>query len=186
MLSKALKNIKHYHINLLTCYNDCTSLDFTNTAPPRLASLAIAEESDMPDLESDYPLKYMHRCRPHRHAMPGSKINVNWLRSCTPGKPWHTDLEQLCITLLDWNPIRCQPYTLPHATVADVAVEVYKMLHNIIIEPSNSPYAVPIVLVRKKMKNRFCVYYRRLMKSPSATGCLVYANVIEWAVRWFN
>ncbi len=44
-----------------------------------------------------------------------------------------------------------------------VKSEVDKMFHNGIIERSNSPWASPVVLVRKKDESiRFCIDYRRL------------------------
>ena len=61
------------------------------------------------------------------------------------------------------KPIRQQPRRLPLAKV-DVAHEAIKEMHEQgIIEPSTSPWAAPIVLVKKKDgTNRFCVDYRKL------------------------
>ena len=60
-------------------------------------------------------------------------------------------------------PIRQKLRRLPLAQQDSATNEINKMLKEDIIEPSDSPWAAPIVLVRKKDGSmRFCVDYRRL------------------------
>ncbi|CAG2185025.1 unnamed protein product [Mytilus edulis] len=49
------------------------------------------------------------------------------------------------------KPVYKKPYPLPYARRNKVKVEVEKMLKSGIIEPSTSPYAAPVVLVKKKV-----------------------------------
>lgn len=60
-------------------------------------------------------------------------------------------------------PIRQAPRTLPFHKRKEAQEEIERMLERGIIEPSDSPWASPIVLVRKKDDGvRFCVDYRQL------------------------
>lgn len=74
-----------------------------------------------------------------------------------------------CTTLVehviktDSPPIKQRHYPLSPALQAQVNKELEAMLANDIIEPSNSPWASPIVLVRKSDgSHRFCVNYKKL------------------------
>ena len=61
------------------------------------------------------------------------------------------------------KPIRQNPRRLPISQRAVAEAEIESMLKRGVIEPSSSPWASPIVLVRKKDgTTRFCVDYRRL------------------------
>ena len=61
------------------------------------------------------------------------------------------------------KPIRLPAYRLPHAYRDEVKKELDEMLRNGVIEPSNSEWSAPIVLVPKKDGSlRICVDYRRL------------------------
>ena len=56
------------------------------------------------------------------------------------------------------TPIRLKPYSIPFAMTEKVNEEVEKMHEKNVIEPSESAYSSPIVLVEKKDKTfRFCI-----------------------------
>ncbi|XP_040278175.1 uncharacterized protein LOC120993770, partial [Bufo bufo] len=60
-------------------------------------------------------------------------------------------------------PLRQPPYRIPEAVREGMRKEIDEMLRLGIIEPSESPWASPVVLVPKKDgTTRFCVDYRRL------------------------
>ncbi|KAL3854643.1 hypothetical protein ACJMK2_013904 [Sinanodonta woodiana] len=60
------------------------------------------------------------------------------------------------------EPIRIKGYGIPFNARETINVEVTKMLDQGVIEPSNSPYSSPVVLVKKKDgSNRFCIDFRR-------------------------
>ena len=63
----------------------------------------------------------------------------------------------------DSPPIRQRPRRLPYAYRKETDDQIRDMLDQGVIQPSISPWASPIVLVRKKDgKYRFCVDYRKL------------------------
>ena len=63
----------------------------------------------------------------------------------------------------DATPIKQSPRRLPYAFREEAKSQVRDMLDQGVIQPSTSPWASPIVLVKKKDgKYRFCVDYRKL------------------------
>ena len=77
--------------------------------------------------------------------------------------PGRTNLVRHTIESEDGGPIRLQPYRLPHAYLEVVRRELEEMEAHSIIQTSNSEWAAPIVLVRKKDETlHVCVVYRRL------------------------
>ena len=79
-----------------------------------------------------------------------------------PGK---SNVIQHQITLTDSTSIRSKPYPLPYAIRENLKTEIQEMLDLGIIRTSTSPYAAPIVIVKKKDgSNRICVDYRKLNK----------------------
>ncbi|GFT76149.1 retrovirus-related Pol polyprotein from transposon 412 [Trichonephila clavipes] len=75
----------------------------------------------------------------------------------------HTTVTQRRIDTADHPPIKQHPRRLPFAKQEEVGTLLREMQENDIIEPSSSPWASPIVLVRKKDgSTRFCVDYRKL------------------------
>ena len=75
----------------------------------------------------------------------------------------HTDVISHRIDTGDAPPIRQYPRRLPYAFREEVRSQVTDMLQKGVIQPSSSPWASPIVLVKKKDGSyRFCVDYRKL------------------------
>ncbi|CAI5693182.1 unnamed protein product [Oreochromis niloticus] len=77
-----------------------------------------------------------------------------------------TDLIQHDIDTGDAQPIRMRPRRLPLARQAAAARALREMHRAGLIEPSTSPWASPVVMVPKKVKDewRFCVDFRPLNK----------------------
>ena len=74
-----------------------------------------------------------------------------------------TDLIQLEIDTGDTPPKRQWPRRMPFAVREEVSRQVKKMQETGVIQPSNSPWASPIVFVHKKDgTHRFCIDYREL------------------------
>ena len=77
--------------------------------------------------------------------------------------PGRTDIIQHRIKLTEKEPVRSRAYPLPYAVRETLKGEISEMLKLGIIQESDSPYASPIVLVKKKDgSNRLCVDYRKL------------------------
>ena len=79
------------------------------------------------------------------------------------GELGHTAIVQHTIDTGGSHPIKQSPRRLPQVQRDIADKEVEKMLEKGFIEPSDSPWASPIVLVTKKDgSTRFCIDYRRL------------------------
>ena len=79
------------------------------------------------------------------------------------GERGETSLMQLEIDTGNAIPIKQQPRRLPFAVREEVAQQLDAMTAAGVIQPSQSPWASPVVLVRKKYgTHHFCVDYRSL------------------------
>ncbi|CAC5383267.1 unnamed protein product [Mytilus coruscus] len=74
-----------------------------------------------------------------------------------------TNVLQHGIKLTSDDPIRYKPYPIPYAMLETVNNEVDEMIEMDINERSDSPYASPFVIVKKKdQSTRFCIDFRGL------------------------
>lgn len=93
---------------------------------------------------------------------------VNEFRDCfalTMDELGKTSICEMHIKLLDDSPVSYKPYRLPYCERIIVRDLINQLLENNIIRESDSPYASPIVLVRKKNgETRLCIDYRALNK----------------------
>ena len=79
--------------------------------------------------------------------------------------PGRTNMIKHKIELTENNPVRFRPYPLPYAMRENLKKEIEDMLSREIIRESNSPFASPIVIVKKKDGSyRMCVDYWKLNK----------------------
>ena len=79
------------------------------------------------------------------------------------GERGETDLTQFQIETGDATPKRQPARRIPFAVREEVNRQLDRMASSGVIQPSNSPWASPIVLVRKRDGSmRFCVDYRQL------------------------
>lgn len=80
--------------------------------------------------------------------------------SDVPGRTTVIDHE---INLVDEKIIRIKPYKIPFSLRSEVNEEIERMKEMDIIEPSNSPFSAPMVVVRKPdNSHRICLDFRRL------------------------
>ncbi|XP_042857013.1 uncharacterized protein LOC122243473, partial [Penaeus japonicus] len=78
-------------------------------------------------------------------------------------EPGYTSSIEHVIKLETTTPISKKPYPIPHHLVDTFNKEIDKMLEMGIIEPSNSPYCSPVVLVKKADGTlRICLDFRGL------------------------
>ncbi|KAG6612102.1 uncharacterized protein IUM83_15004 [Phytophthora cinnamomi] len=81
----------------------------------------------------------------------------------TSMKPGRTDLLEFTIDTGDRPPIKQQPYRVSKAEGDVMEAEVQQYLSQNLIRPSTSPWASPVLMIRKPDGGiRFCIDYRRL------------------------
>ena len=76
----------------------------------------------------------------------------------------NTSLVECTIDLIPGTrPIKQRPYRLPLAKRQAAESEIQAMADRNLIEPSNSPWSSPVIIVPKKNGEiRFCIDYRKL------------------------
>ncbi|XP_068215800.1 uncharacterized protein [Palaemon carinicauda] len=90
------------------------------------------------------------------------------------------------IELTSHEPVRSKPYPVPYGVRASLRKEIKDMLDMGIIQESASPYASPVVMVKKSDgSNRVCIDFRKLNRitifdpEPMVTADDVFARLSE-------
>ena len=90
---------------------------------------------------------------------------ANQFASLFTEAPGTTDLAQHHIKLTSDEPVRSRPYPVPYSMRESLKKDIADMIKMGVIRESVSPYASPVVVVKKKDNtNRVCVDYRKLNK----------------------
>ncbi|XP_072043172.1 uncharacterized protein [Amphiura filiformis] len=135
--------VKTFHANLLKKYFR------RDTDQPSKAEETIADVHINQDLTEEQSLEV-------------KRLLGNY-SSVLTDKPGFTHLGSHDIKLTDSTPVRTKPYPIPYALRDSVKEEIKTMLELDVIEPSTSPYASPLVVVKKADgKNRICCDTRKI------------------------
>ena len=162
-------NVKTYHANLLKRYIHRKDVQ-GRSSRSKIVGASVKAKPDNDDLLAlwDFTHDKNHEkiviC-PDLSAEHLSEIKklIEELRDIFSDQPGETKLEQHRIRITSGEPVRSRPYPTSYAIREAIKIEVDKMIEIGIVEKSNSPYASPVVLVRKPDgSNRFCIDHRKL------------------------
>lgn len=161
-LPEKRQKLRQFHVNMLKKWIQAK----------QIATVLVADEEDMDQL-AELPILTLEMTRNNtqpviRAGLPPEqkKQLLEFLDSnadlFTP-EPGSTDTLEHTIPTGESPPTSQHPYRVPVAWQSAVREEVQKLLTLGIIKPSTSPWAAPIVTVRKKDGSlRMCVDYRKL------------------------
>ena len=186
------EKVKTYHINLLKKYIPRKSLNligsclfdacFSEENVTDYSDVVLAIETELNSSNSDMtindgmyiePMPSVKRKQGPEHIKIDEKLSeeqkaqlgelTQKYESVFTDVPRKTNVIECDLQLTSSQPVRSKPYPVPHALRDVINKEVSDMLSLGIIEKSDSPYASPVVLVRKKDGTvRFCVDFRKL------------------------
>ena len=166
---------KVYHVNMLKTWTERP--ENMKTEENFLATIDVIEEK-----EDDYLVDIDIKVSPQvvgketvDDGITSSELNdeqkdqlselLTELSDAFTDVPKKTNLIQHKVKLTTDKPVYRKPYPIPYALTEKVQQELNDMLKLGIIEPTTSPYAAPIVILKKKDSSlRVCVDYRELNK----------------------
>lgn len=155
-----------YHINLLKEWKEAPA-PVPAPAPGPVTSLVVTEV-DSEGEEEETTLVNLRSVQPvpdHLSSVQSSQLSqvfqrVSKLFAANPGR---TVLVEHGIRLKDQGPVRQRSYRVPQHLVAKLLEEVQEMQRLGVIEPSQSEWCSPVVIVVKKDGSlRICIDFRRL------------------------
>ena len=161
-----------YHANMLKAYitrpqdtDTCLSAavvvdeeDAENHEPPMSLCESALQLKQTEDWQNVVVCKTLNHTQ--ENEIKGLLMQYKDVLSDVPGK---TNLITHKIELLDAKPVKVKQRTIPYATREAVKMEIDEMLKSGIIEPSDSPYSSPIVMVKKPAGGwRLCNDYRKV------------------------
>ena len=136
---------------------DCTSEDTEDNIEGLVESPSICdnESVELLNINPDLTKEQQSQVR---------QLVTNFASTFT-GKPGCTTLLEHDIKLTTNTPVRVKQYPLPFNMMEAAKDEVRDMINLDIVEPSESPYCSPVLIVKKKDNtNRFCIHFRTLNK----------------------
>ena len=158
------KKWRLFHINMLRPW-------FT---PAQVLTVVCAKEEaegsegepELYTLDGDLPQQQKAELSEHQllpQQQEELKALLEEVGSTLSDQPGQTELLTHSIRTDGARPIHQHPYRIPAAWQKEVREEIQNMLDLGVIEPSDSPWASPIVTVRKKDGTlRLCIDYRKL------------------------
>lgn len=174
---------KTYHVNLLKPYirrpldlsigsNDEQGMNANTVAVAVIDDCeeeSIEEAGDLTDLPSCRSQETIHNVKIANDLSDVEKVELMNLlekfQDVVTGIPGKCNLTEHKIQLTDDTPIASRPYPVPYNVRKTLDKEVQDMLDLGIVRPSQSNYASPVVIVKKKDgSNRICIDYRKLNK----------------------
>lgn len=161
--------VKTYHANLLQQYKEREAViaavavldeekvtEEMEVVSEPLPVFPLAAEETVRDVNLDPSIPEIHM---------EIRAVVNQFPDILTDIPHKTNLAECEIRVEDDTPVRTRQFPVPFAHKDIIRKEVEDMLKLGVIEPAQSPYSSPVVLVRKRDKSiRFCVDFRRLNK----------------------
>ena len=174
--------VKTYHVNMLMKYNRRQDAEETSLEDTTVSCVSVIENEgndsdslvhsrDKTEMRLQFPVLLAKETVEDVQVNPelgSNQMNeVQTLLARFPDVftdiPGTTDMVEHEIVVTTGKPIRSKPYPVPFSLKEDIKTEVDHMLKMGIIEPSNSPYASPVVLVKKSDGSyRFCCDFRKL------------------------
>ena len=153
-----------FHINMLKAYQERAEEVAAICAPAGEDT----ETLPLPDLlgssEGTTQIEKVQlgeQLEPQERAQAGRLLEIK--QATFSQEPGYTRLAVHKVETPGQTPLRQPPYRIPEAVREGMRKEIDEMLRLGVIEPSESPWASPVVLVPKKDgTTRFCVDYRRL------------------------
>ena len=163
-------NIKNFHINMLKQYfrreRNVVASVASITFEDDDASVMNVESSNVPTkgkVETHCDVNINPELLDSQKAE--LKDLISEFSEIFSSQPGTTNLLEHKIALTDKTPIRIHPYPVPYSMYDEMRKEVNDMLELDVIEPSESPYCSPIVLVKKKDgSTRYCQDMRQVNK----------------------
>ena len=178
--------IKTIHVNLLKQYivreadvDEEKIKDDNAKQSPNVGSVAVIDDldddvvgscmDDLPEVRAGKCSGSVRDLKIGEQLSQGQKEELEGLvkgyESIFSDLPGRTKSVEHCIELTSDIPVRQKSYPIPYALRKELNSELKEMERMGIIRKSSSPYASPIVVVKKKDgSNRICVDYRRLNK----------------------
>ena len=180
---------KTFHANLLKKYHrrskviDDKGSEKSKSSDEAIASVSVIDEADTEGEQDHSYMSMDQNLRVHfptyipKESVKDVHINEDLKLECQQqvenlisefpdvftDVPGATDLVEHEIIVTSANPIRSKQYPVPFTLKKEIKNEVENMLKLDIIEPTNSPYASPVVMVRKSDGTyRFCCDFRKL------------------------